>query len=165
MPGSFLDIQSGARDDKEVVLPAAGRYEFELDPTDDNTSTGRLKVLATTAFDGGSVTAGGPPAQVTRAPIGQDGTLAFTADFGQKLALRFTDNLLNNGSGTTGKSNFYLTVLGPDGRALSGLDYKLKSDNSEVVLPALAAAGSYTVLIDPDRGGTGAIKTGVVAVA
>lgn len=165
VPGSFLDIQSGVRDDKEVVLPAAGRYEFELDPVDDNIGTGQLKVLATTAFDGGSVNPGGPPAQLTLPRIGQDGTFTFTGTAGQKLALRFTENQLNNSSGTIGKSNFYLTVLGPDGRALSGLDYKLKSDNADVTLPTLSAAGTYTVLVDPDRGGTGSIKTGILAVA
>jgi hypothetical protein len=163
VPGAFLDVQSGTRDDKEVLLPANGTYEFVLDPSDDNTNVGGLKVLATEIHNAGAVTIGGAQAALSMPRLGQDGTFTFTGTSGQRLALTFADNTLANGM--TNGSYFNVTVLGPNGRPLSGLDYKLKTDMANLAIPALTATGTYTVLIDPERGGTGGIKSGVIATA
>lgn len=155
--GPFPDVFSG-RDDKDVLLPVTGRYEIELDPVDDNVNTGDVRVTLSTAVAAGQLTPGGPGVRVELPRLGQDGIVTFDGTSGQQLALTFAGRTFVNG----GTTNYYrVTVLGPNGAALSGLDNKLKTDDTDLAIPALTASGTYQVIIDPDRAGTGGITVGL----
>lgn len=153
--GGFGSVYAGV-DDKDIVLPVTGTYEIQFVPTDENTNTGQLRATLSTAVNGGTITVGGPGAALALPRVGQDGVVTFAGTAGQKLALTFAGNNFQ-------PSKFYrVTVLGPDGKALTGLDGKLKTDDKNLALPALPSAGNYTVVIDGDRAATGGITVGLV---
>ncbi|GAA2822180.1 IPT/TIG domain-containing protein [Crossiella cryophila] len=154
--GGFGSVYAG-RDDKDIVLPVAGTYEIQLDPTDENTGTGEIKVTLSTAVNGGTLTVGGAAVPLVLPRVGQDGTLTFAGTAGQKLALTFAGNNFQP------SKNFRVSVLGPDGKPLTGLDGKLKTDTANLAVPALPSAGNYTVVIDGDRAATGGITVGLIA--
>ncbi|MFE0022539.1 S8 family serine peptidase [Amycolatopsis sp. NPDC059021] len=132
------------------VLPVTGAYEILVSPTKNVTGTVTLTLSA--PADAGTIAVGGA-ATVSVPRAGQEGQVAFTGVAGDKLRLTFSGSTFAN-------KVFTLTVLKPDGTKL--VDRAYKPDLNPYDLPALPAAGSYVVLIDPDAAGTGSLSVGLV---
>ena len=82
---------------------------------------------------------------------------SFDATAGQPLVLTFAGSNFVNGTST----HYYrVTVLGPNGQPMPGLNGILQTADDDLsLIPTVA--GRYRLVIDPDRAGTGGVTLGV----
>jgi large repetitive protein len=117
-------------------LPATGTYTIFVDPYSDSTGSVALQLVAentnTLAVDGLSLS-------VTLAG-GQNGRYSFTGAVGQRLGLGIR--------ALTG-TDVTATLKGPTGQTLSTCTFNLVNTGGDCNVPALPAAGTYTIAMDP----------------
>ncbi len=138
---------SGAEADWEIRdLPLAGRYSLIIDPGPNNIGA----VTVTLSRPQASVLdLAGPTAEVQLTRAGQDAQLTFPGVQGQSLSL---------GVDTAGMTKAtYARLYGPGGDEVDNVFVSAKRKGS-LDVDALPASGQYTVIIDPENGGTGALK-------
>ena len=127
-------------------LPQDGTYTLVMEPY--GGGTGQTSVTLSTPVTAGLTSTGATVnANITRA--GQDERLTFS---GTK------DSLVNLGFAISGFSDYVVVhALAPDGTDIH--DENLSNRPSDIDLPKLPQDGTYTVVMDPHRAGTG--QTGV----
>jgi RHS repeat-associated protein len=133
------------------VLPLTGTYVIMVDPTDGATGTATL--LISKAVDGGTLTASGPASSAAITRTGQDAVWKFTGTSGATLQL---------GVIAAQTLAYYLTVYAPDGSTLTEIGTR---GTGNLPLPALPAAGSYTVVVAPLGGATGTVTMSLTSVS
>jgi YD repeat-containing protein len=150
-PSGFIDA---------TVLPAAGIYTILIVP--ESTFTGELTLLLhdVPADLSGSIAPGGAPVSLVLATPGQNGRLTFSGTAGQRLSLQAT-------GGSFGSDPCYcyvvVSILKPDASVLGGSSSMTTSGFIDATL--LPATGTYTIVIDPERSGTGRLTLTLFEVA
>lgn len=138
---------SGAAFIDVLALGTTGSYTVFLDPPD--TSTGNLTV---TVYDvpgdvTGTITPGGSPLPVAISTPGQKAAITFTATAGQRISLAMS------GFGTLGNCTV-VTIKKPN-QTVQASTSCLTTTGAFIDRQDLAAAGTYTIAIDPGGAMTG----------
>lgn len=115
-------------------LPATGTYSIVIDP---GTNTGSMTLTLISPVTG-TITVGGAALPLALTPAGQRGVITFTGAAGQYLTLGLSGN-------TIAAAN--ITILTSTGFQVVGA--AVTTSTPSIQIPKLAAAGTYTVLVDP----------------
>jgi subtilisin family serine protease len=129
------------------TLPSAGSYTILVDPQGAAIGSMPVTLYNVPADAGGTIAAGGPSITATMATPGQNGRLTFDGQLGQRISVKLSSVTI---------SSSYLSILKPDGSALGGNTY-VGTSGGFVDTRTLPAAGTYTVLIDPQGAATGSM--------
>jgi predicted Ser/Thr protein kinase len=129
-------------------LPLRGTYVVVINPV--GTATGSLTVTLSQEVPG-TLSVGGPPVALTIERPGQNARLTFEGRAGQSLTLTAA-RVTIGGSGCCGVE---VTVLDPNAKTIAS--GSVGTDGGGIKLPALPAAGTYTVTLNPQAAATGAI--------
>ncbi|MFD0884414.1 hypothetical protein ACFQ08_07585 [Streptosporangium algeriense] len=131
-------------------LPQTGAYRLVVEP--ERSGTGAMTVTLSDRVSGGPLTSGGPPASVRIGRPGQDSVYTFTATAGEGVRVPI--------SGVTSfpEGALRVRVLRPDGGVLSN---QVVTYDTSYDLQSLPMTGTYTVVADPTRAGTGETTVGV----
>jgi RHS repeat-associated protein len=132
--GSY--IAAGDNDHDLAALTLTGQYQVRLDF---DVRTGAMTVTLGEDVDGGVLDPAAPGSAVSVARPGQNVRFRFDGTAGQRVSLGFT--------GSTFGAAYYLTVVRPDGTTMVNGSYIAAGDN-DYDLDALAATGTYTVVLD-----------------
>jgi YD repeat-containing protein len=128
------------------VLPADGTYTIVVDPENANTGSLTLHLYDVPPDSVSTTTPGGPDVVVTNTVPGQNARLTFVGAAGQRVTL-------NMGSGSMGWA--LVSISNPDGSYLIGPSWIVGGGFfGPVTLPA---AGTYTILVDPENANTGSL--------
>ncbi|NVD97787.1 pre-peptidase C-terminal domain-containing protein [Massilia sp. BJB1822] len=141
----FSDSWSNSNSNNLPVLPVAGEYKISI--ASPNIAASASLVLTASADIAGVLTVDAAPLTFITARVGQNGRFTFSGEAGQKLWLT-----LANGNFPSSVS---VSVLKPDGSALVSTSVSTSVNNLDI--PALPAAGTYTVFIDPSGIVTGKV--------
>jgi uncharacterized protein YhfF len=130
-----------------MTLPIAGTYKIVVDPT--NAATGSISVRgwSVPADPTYTITLGGAAVTAATTVPGQNAPVSFTATAGQKVSLQLTGGAFTD----TASAN----LIKPDGTQLWTLTCTTSCFFDAMTLPV---AGTYKVVVDPDRAGTGSIS-------
>jgi subtilisin family serine protease len=134
--GGFLDTRT---------LTATGTYTILLDPLDSATGSATMTLYNVPADVTGTITPGGAAATIATASPGQNARLTFEGQAGQKISLKLTGVTI---------ANSYVSILKPDGNPLGGNAY-VGTSGGFLDTRALPAAGTFTILLDPQEAATG----------
>lgn len=127
-------------------LSERGVYTILVDPG--TTQTGTLTVKLNDATDiTGTVTAGGASATATIATPGQNARYTFAGSQNQHVSLSILSSTFTNCT---------VSIIQPDGTS-SVNNGSCTNTSSFVEIPSLSQSGSYTILVDPSGGATGAV--------
>jgi YD repeat-containing protein len=137
-----------------VTLPDTGTYSLVLDPPGATTGSTTLSLYDATDFST-SITAGGAAVTATTATPGQNARLTFSGTSGQRLSLKLSNGTLQR--------MVYVSVLKPDGTNLY-TPALLYSTGGYIDTWTLPAAGTYTILIDPQFDDTGSMNANLYDV-
>jgi hypothetical protein len=151
------DVGTTGKFIEPVSLPTTGTYTIKVDPQGANTGGITLSLANFGSDTTGSITANGSATVVTSTAAGQNGTLTFTGSVGQRIALSASTNFgsMFSGAKVSVKSPTGTSVLAPVGVGTSPY----------FVEPiTLAAAGTYTVKVDPDGANTGNVTLNLYTV-
>ena len=140
-----------------VSLPTTGTYTIKVDPQGANTGGITLSLANFGSDTTGTITANGSATVVTSTAAGQNGTLTFTGSVNQRIALNLSSNFgtMFSGARVWVKSPTNTTVVGP---------VVVGTSASFVEPVTLAAAGTYTVKVDPDGANTGNVTLNLYTV-
>ncbi len=140
-----------------VSLPTTGTYTIKVDPQGANTGGITLGLANFGSDTTGTITANGSATVVTSTAPGQNGTLTFTGSVNQRIALNLSSNFgtMFSGARVWVKSPTNTTVVGP---------VVVGTSASFVEPVTLAAAGTYTVKVDPDGANTGNVTLNLYTV-
>ncbi|MEV6982689.1 RHS repeat-associated core domain-containing protein [Sphaerisporangium sp. NPDC051017] len=147
--GTVVDDDHYVNGADEIDLPdppRTGTYTIVVRPT--RAATGSVTLTLSRRVSGGALTPGGPAGTATISRPGQDAVFTFDGTAGQRPSLGFT------GAAAFGGGGVYVGVYEPDG---SELDTRWVSQDQIVDVADLPVAGTYTVVVDPYRAGTGQI--------
>jgi hypothetical protein len=138
------------------VLSAAGTYTVVVDPQ--GAATGQVTVAVFDVPDDVvlETTPGGDPVTVGTTVPGQNGVVQFPGTVGQRVSVQLS-------AGTFGSSAARVSVLNPNGSTLVSAT---TFSNNGVFLDTrvLSAAGTYTVVVDPQGAATGQVTVAVFDV-
>ncbi len=134
--GGFVDTRS---------LPSAGSYAIVIDPQGMATGSATLTLYDVPPDATGTLTAGGPSLAASMGTPGQNARLAFAGQAGERISLKVSPSTL---------SWAYLSILKPDGSALV-TNTMVSTAGAFVDTRTLPAAGTYTIVLDPQGAGTG----------
>lgn len=134
--GAFIDPKT---------LPAAGEYTIELDPQSSATGSVTIAVDDVTGAPP-SIVAGGPAVTVTTTVPNDNARLTFDAAAGARVSLAL--------SGVT-ISNSTVSILSPSGTPITASNVGVNGGFIDAT--ALAVAGRYTILVDPQGSATGSM--------
>jgi subtilisin family serine protease len=134
--GGFLDVRA---------LPMAGTYTILIDPQSTYTGSMTVNLYDVPADATATITPGGAAVALTTTTPGQNMRLPFTGSAGQRVSFKVSGSTL---------SSAYVSILKPDGTALGATAY-VGTGGGFFDTRALAAAGTYTILIDPQDVTTG----------
>lgn len=101
-------------------------------------------------YTNGSITPGGSPVTVNAATPGQNFLLAFDAVAGQRVSLKMTDVTISNSS----CCGAHVSIKKPDGTYLVAPTW-VGTSGGFLDAATIPAAGSYTVVVDPEGANTG----------
>jgi len=138
------------------VLTENGTYTILAQPY---STTGRTGTVALSLYDipqdfSSSITAGGPPVDVSLTIPGQMARLTFAGTSGQNVSVNFTNG--------TSICKLNLTIFNPDGSTLYSTTCVDPSDVvSQQILPM---TGTYTMVLTPAGLGTGKISVALYDV-
>jgi hypothetical protein len=135
--GGFVDTRT---------LPAAGTYTVLIDPQGAATGSMTATLYEVPADAGGTITAGGSALTIATTTPGQNARVAFDAQAGQRVSLKLS----------TAISSSSVSIFKPDGTALGSPAYAGGSGGF-VDTRTLPAAGTYTILVDPQGAATGSM--------
>jgi predicted small integral membrane protein len=140
-------------------LPVAGTYTILVDPQGAVTGSLTAQLHQVPADLVATATAGGPAQQVVVAAPGQNASVTFAAEAGQRVSIQLSGSTF--GLSTTSAS---VTVLKPDGTALHAAT-GLGANGLLLGPTAMPASGTYTVTLNPAGALTGAVAVRVFSVA
>jgi subtilisin family serine protease len=135
--GAFIDTHT---------LPVTGAYTIVVDPIGAGTGSMTLTLYDVPADATGTITPGAPTTVANGTP-GQNARVTFSGTAGQRISLKL--------SGVTASLAF-VSILKPDGSALASPTY-LGPSGGFVDTRTLPAAGTYTILFDPQYAATGSV--------
>ncbi len=135
-----------------LTLPAAGTYTITLNPGGLNVGTATLTLHDVPADLAATATVGGSAAALTTTVPGQNAVVSFSGSASQAVTVRMTGNTM--GSVT-------VTLRRPDGTTQtsstsSGASFNLSAQT-------LAAAGTYTILVNPAGTNIGSINVAITS--
>jgi subtilisin family serine protease len=129
------------------TLPTAGSYTVLIDPQGAATGSMTATLYDVPADAGGAITAGGPAVTAAMSTPGQNARLTFDGQEGQRISLKLSSVTI---------SSSYVSILQPSGAALGGNSY-VGTSGGFADTRTLPAAGTYTILIDPQGAATGSM--------
>jgi len=141
--GGFVDA---------TTLPTTGAYTINVTPL---VGTGSITL---TLYDvppdaTAPTTPGGGAVALTTGTPGQNGRVTFPASAGQRISLQLAGSTIQLAS---------MSILKPDGGTLSS--QYIFTGNTFLDATSLPAAGTYTILVDPQNAGTGSVNVTVYDV-
>ena len=136
--GKFIDTQT---------LPTTGTYTILLDPSNNYTGNATLTLYGVPANGNSAITPGGSSVTVTTTVPGQNAALSFTGTTGQRVSLNMTSVTING-------SNVY--IYKPDGSILVWYP-NVNTTGAYIDAITLPAAGTYSILVDPQIAYTGSM--------
>jgi len=134
--GGFLDTRA---------LPTAGTYTILIDPQSTYTGSMTVNLYDVPPDATGPITPGGAAVTLATTTPGQNMRLPFTGVSGQRVSFKLSNSTLTSA---------YVSILKPDGTALGANAY-VGTGGGFFDTRALPAAGTYTILIDPQDSTTG----------
>jgi hypothetical protein len=102
----------------------------------------------------GSLTVGGPGANVSLGTPGQNALLTFSGAAGQRVSVRASAVTI----GTSTCCSFVLSIKRADGVTVATATL---GTNGGTVSATLSVAGTYSVLVDPQSASTGSVLVGL----
>jgi YD repeat-containing protein len=143
-PGSGYFFSSGFVE--PLRLPMTGTYTIMVDPENTNTGSMPITLYDVPADLSGSITIGGSPVSIATAIAGQNASLSFSANAGQKVSLSMA-------SSTIGLADIY--IKDSWGANIGSRLISTGADFMDTV--TLPSTGSYTVKVDPRTVLTGGV--------
>lgn len=142
-PSAFTDV---------LTLTVMGPYTITVDPGGLNVGTATLTLYAVPEDAKGTITVGGPAADVATTVPGQNAAITFSGAAGQVVTVRLTSN-------TIGPVTVFL--LKPDGNTqVSSSETSTSFSLDQQTLPV---TGTYTIFIDPSGSRIGSIDVAVTS--
>ena len=132
----FVDVRT---------LATSGGYMLVVDPAAANTGSLTLNLYDLPPDVAGTISAGGAAFTVTTTAPGQNATVVFSGNSGQRISLALS-------AGTMGQEKVFL--LAPDGSTVFSSTF---GNSGFVDVRTLAAAGSYALVVDPIGANTGSL--------
>jgi YD repeat-containing protein len=133
-----------------TTLTATDTHGLKVDSTAANTGSLTLNLYDVPADTTGTVTVGGSAASVSLGTPGQKGTLTFSGTASQQVTVRVTNNTMGTVTVKLQKA---------DGTVLKSSSSILGSFN--LATQTLPETGTYTIVIDPSKAGTGSMNVAV----
>ena len=134
--GGFVDTRT---------LPGAGSYAIVIDPQGLATGSATLTLYDVPPDATGTLTAGGPSLAANLGTPGQNARIAFEGQAGERISLKVAPSTL---------SWAYLSILKPDGSVFVA-NTMVSTTGAFVDTRTLPAAGTYTIVLDPQGAATG----------
>ncbi|WP_371785161.1 RHS repeat-associated core domain-containing protein [Streptosporangium subroseum] len=140
-------VSSASADEIDIAkLPQTGTYRVVIDP--DQAAIGSITTTLSKPVTGAlTPTGAGVAAAIARA--GQDAVLTFAGTTGAAVSIGLTPNSVNQAT--------YVNVLAPDGTIAVKNYYVSSATADEIDIAKLPQTGTYQVVIDPMRAGTGSV--------
>lgn len=132
--GGFVDT---------TVLPVSGTYRLFVNPREVVTGSVTLNLFTVPTDVTGSITPGGSPVTMTTTTPGQNGSLTFNGNTGDRISLRGTNPSLTN---ATFGCDLNVTILKPNGTPLSSTT--CMDAGGFIDATTLPSTGVYTVSVD-----------------
>jgi subtilisin family serine protease len=139
--GGFVDTK---------LLPVTGTYSIVVDPSGTDVGGATLQLYEVPPDLTGSLVVGGSPVSLTLSTPGQNGVLSFAGAAGQRVTIRATGVTI----GPSTCCSTTLVIKKPDGVPLAS---GLAGTNGGTLAATLPAAGTYSLVVDPQGAGTGSI--------
>jgi subtilisin family serine protease len=136
--GGFVDTRT---------LPTAGSYTILIDPQGAATGSLTATLYDVPADATAAIAAGGPAITTAMATPGQNARITFDGQAGQRVSLKISTTTISSSS---------VSILKPDGSAL-GNSAHAGGSGGFVDTRVLPAAGTYTILVDPQGAATGSM--------
>jgi hypothetical protein len=135
----------------EASLPTAGLYTFLIDPLTYSTGSMTLTLYDVPPDVVTPITPGGPPLTLTTTVPGQNAKATFSGALGQRISLKVGPVSLPTSADTA-----RVSIIKPDGTALVA-PTSFTSIGGFIDTKDLTAAGTYTILVDPQSVATGSV--------
>jgi hypothetical protein len=135
----------------EASLPTAGLYTFLIDPLTFSTGSVTLTLYDVPPDVVTPITPGGPPLTLTTTVPGQNAKATFSGALGQRISLKVGPVSLPTSADTA-----KVSIVKPDGTALVA-PTSFTSTGGFIDTKDLTAAGTYTILVDPQSVATGSV--------
>jgi YD repeat-containing protein len=134
-----------------TTLPLTGTYTIVIDPRT-STATGNITLTLHNVPPDitGPITPGGSPVTVATTTPGQNAKLTFSGTAGQRVSLLVSNSTYPNQPSSWAAG---VSILKPDQTLLASTTYT--GGGTFIDVQALPVSGTYTVLLDPNRTGTG----------
>lgn len=129
-------------------LSQTGIYTIKLDPIQMGTGSVTVQLYDVAADVNADILPGGPAVTVATRVPGQNATLTFSGVTGQRISMRI--------SGITSPDAIAMTLLRPDGSTMASSSY-LRTNGEFFDVMELSLTGTYTIRLDPQGMGTGAV--------
>ena len=133
--GGFVDTRT---------IPSAGTYTILVDPQAAATGSMTLTLYDVPPDAGGTIAFGGSSPTVTTGTPGQNASLTFDGQAGQRASLKIATTI----------SSSYVSILNPDGSVLTPNTY-VSPSGGFLDPKTLPASGTYRILVDPQGSATG----------
>jgi YD repeat-containing protein len=135
-----------------IVLPATGTYAITVNPRDLAIGNVTLTLYGVPADATATATVNGSAAPLTTTVPGQNAMVSFSGSASQAVTVRITGNTMGS---------ITVTLRKPDGTTQTSSSSSAASFN----LPAqtLAAAGTYTILVNPSGTNIGSINVAITS--
>jgi len=143
--GSSATILSGGGFVDTRTLSVTGTYTVLVDPFQGATGSASLTLYDVPPDPAAAITPGGAAVILAAGTPGQNATAQFTGAAGQRISLNLTSVTF---------SQLKLSILNPDGSTLVSPQLML-SPGGFVDVRTLPAAGTYTIVVDPQAAATG----------
>ncbi|MEV5951012.1 RHS repeat-associated core domain-containing protein [Streptomyces sp. NPDC051993] len=129
-------------------LTTSGTYTLAVSPN--YAGTGSLSLVLSAPLTVGPLTTTAAATAVQIARTGQDAEATFSAQAGDNLSLGITSN--------TFPQSLSVSVIAPSGKKVVDRAYIGSGNTDSFGLPGVPESGTYTVVVDPYQGATGALN-------
>jgi hypothetical protein len=129
-----------------TTLPVGGDYTIVVDPNGTATGSMTLTLYDVPPDVGGTITAGGPSTTLSISVPGQNAAVAFSGSAGQRISLQLSAATVSA----------IVSIRKPDGTTLVSNRY-LSSSSLFIDVTTLPVAGTYSIVVDPQRAATGSV--------
>ena len=146
---TYVGTNGGFVDTKTVT--STGTHTILFDPQGGSSGSATLRLYDVPADAGGTLSIGGAPSSFSIATPGQNARLTFSGTAGRAVTLTASGVTI----GTSGCCSTMVSVLKPDGTRLVSPTYV--GTNGRSLTMTLPVAGTYAVVVDPQRAATGAM--------
>jgi serine/threonine protein kinase len=143
-----------------TTIPAAGAYSVVVQLEEGVSFSGRLTLHSVPPDAAGSVTPGGEAVTMTTTSPGQLARLSFDATSGQRVFVDVTNVQMGPSGGYAGT----LTIQGENNSVLSSRSLWVQEPITYIDTIAIAASGTYSLVLDPDKLVTGSVTVRVLDV-